>query len=87
MTITQVNSGIYCIKSHLLCNNIQYLKNENNQSEYYLTDVIEIIKNKEQVEVGILNISQKKIIEITGINTMKQLRELEDNIIYKNTYR
>ena len=80
-SITQVNGGIYCIKSALLCNNFKYLHNDNNQSEYYLTDMIEIIKERENKKVGIINTD---FFEIMGINTIAQLRELEENIRNKN---
>lgn len=80
-SITQVNGGIYCIKSALLCNNFKYLHNDNNQDEYYLTDMIEIIKDKEDKKVGIFNSDP---IEIMGINTKEQLKELEEYIQHKN---
>jgi len=80
-SITQVNGGIYCIKSALLCNNFKYLNNDNNQEEYYLTDMIEIIKDNEDKKVGIFNSDP---IEIMGINTKEQLKELEEYIQHKN---
>jgi UDP-N-acetylglucosamine diphosphorylase/glucosamine-1-phosphate N-acetyltransferase len=80
LKIIQVNCGIYCIKSDLLTNNFKYLKNDNKQKEYYLTDIIEIIKREEEIEVDVLNISSKKKYEIIGVNTSQQLKEL-DNLI------
>jgi UDP-N-acetylglucosamine diphosphorylase/glucosamine-1-phosphate N-acetyltransferase len=80
LKIIQVNCGIYCIKSDLLTNNFKYLKNDNKQKEYYLTDIIEIIKREEQIEVDVLNISSEKKYEIIGVNTSQQLKEL-DNLI------
>lgn len=78
LDITQINAGIYSIKSDFLCRNFQHLKNDNNQSEYYLTDMIEIIKREEQVEVLMLDIPTERTIEIMGVNTIHQLRELEE---------
>jgi bifunctional N-acetylglucosamine-1-phosphate-uridyltransferase/glucosamine-1-phosphate-acetyltransferase GlmU-like protein len=80
LKINQINCGIYCIKSNLLCNNLKHLTNKNSQSEYYLTDIIEIIKREECVSVGFLNITSEKIVEIIGVNTIQQLRELEELI-------
>ena len=77
LRITQINAGIYCIKSDLLCKYLPYIKNNNNQGEYYLTDIIEIIKREEQIDVGILEIEKDKTVEIVGINTLEQLCELE----------
>jgi bifunctional UDP-N-acetylglucosamine pyrophosphorylase/glucosamine-1-phosphate N-acetyltransferase len=80
LKILTVNCGIYCIKSKLLCDNFKYLKNDNCQSEYYLTDIIEIINKREKIDVGMLNIDKEKIHEIMGINTINQLTKLEELI-------
>jgi len=76
--ITSVNCGIYCIKSYLLTNYLYYLKNNNKQGEYYLTDIVEIIKTHENIDVGLLEIDEKHVYEILGVNTIQQLRELEE---------
>lgn len=77
LQITKVNTGIYCITSNLLCKYLPYIKNENNQKEYYLTDIIEIIKREENIVVDMLEINEEKIFEVTGVNTKEQLKELE----------
>jgi len=78
LSILQINSGIYCIKSNLLCKYLSYLRNDNNQCEYYLTDIIKIIKDNEKIDIGMLEIEKDKLYEIIGINTIKQLNELEE---------
>jgi UDP-N-acetylglucosamine diphosphorylase/glucosamine-1-phosphate N-acetyltransferase len=78
--ITRVNCGIYSIKSSLLCKYIMELKNENKQKEYYLTDIVEIIKTNEYIEVDMLEIEPDKRKEIIGINTIQQLKDLEELI-------
>ena len=70
LQIFMVNGGIYCIKSVFLYNNFKFLKNNNNQSEYYLTDLIEIIKREEHVTIGLLHVNKDEII---GVNTLEQL--------------
>jgi len=80
LKILQINGGIYCVKSDLLCKNFKHLKNDNMQSEYYLTDMIEIIKREESINVDILNIDTERMIEIIGVNTIQQLKELEELI-------
>ena len=77
LSITKVNTGIYCITSNLLCKYLPHLKNNNNQKEYYLTDIIEIIKKEENIDIDMLEIEKNKIIEVTGINTAVQLQEFE----------
>ncbi|MBE0449411.1 MAG: bifunctional UDP-N-acetylglucosamine diphosphorylase/glucosamine-1-phosphate N-acetyltransferase GlmU [Clostridia bacterium] len=42
--VTEINSGIGLFRAELLKDSLGKLKNENNQSEYYLTDVFEIIR-------------------------------------------
>ena len=71
--INEVNTGIYCFDSVELFNALQKLDNNNAQSEYYLTDVLNIIYNEgKPIESVIL--SDK--YEATGINTKEQLEEL-----------
>jgi UDP-N-acetylglucosamine diphosphorylase/glucosamine-1-phosphate N-acetyltransferase len=73
-----VNAGIYCIQSNLICKYMNFIKNNNNQSEYYLTDLIEIIKTNENISVGMLEIDSSRLIEIMGVNTIQQLNQLEE---------
>ena len=80
LRIAEVNGGIYCIKSNLLCKYFSYLRNDNNQCEYYLTDIIEIIKRHEKINIDMLEIENKKKYEIIGVNTAQQLLELEELI-------
>jgi bifunctional UDP-N-acetylglucosamine pyrophosphorylase/glucosamine-1-phosphate N-acetyltransferase len=77
LEIKQINAGIYCVKQNLLCEHFQYLTNNNNQKEYYLTDLIEIIKTQTNVNIELYNIEAERIVEILGINTLDQLKELE----------
>ena len=44
---------------------------------YYLTDIIELIKNGEQIKIDLYNIPEERQIEIMGVNTTEQLKELE----------
>ena len=78
LSIKKVNGGIYSINSMLLCKYLPYLKNDNNQKEFYLTDIIEIIKREEKIDIDMLEIEKQNIIEIIGVNTIQQLKELED---------
>ena len=63
-------------------NNVQpQLNNNNSQGEYYLTDIIEMIKREENIDIGILKIPEQNVYEIVGVNTIEQLKELEKLII------
>jgi UDP-N-acetylglucosamine diphosphorylase/glucosamine-1-phosphate N-acetyltransferase len=81
LEIKEVNCGIYDIKSKYLCKYLPNLKNNNSQGEYYLTDIIEIIKREENQEIGILKMPEEKVYEIIGVNTIQQLKDLEKLII------
>lgn len=83
LEIKEINCGIYSIKSSYLCKYLPQLKNNNSQNEYYLTDIIEIIKREESNDIGILKIPEENVYEILGVNTTEQLKELE-KIIIKN---
>ena len=41
-----MNAAIYCFDIESLLNSLEKLSNDNNQGEYYLTDVIGILKKK-----------------------------------------
>jgi bifunctional UDP-N-acetylglucosamine pyrophosphorylase/glucosamine-1-phosphate N-acetyltransferase len=75
--IKKINCGIYSFNTEILCKYLPYLNNNNSQKEYYLTDIIEIIKNNEKIKVDMFNIPKNKHHEIMGINTKEQLLELE----------
>jgi UDP-N-acetylglucosamine diphosphorylase/glucosamine-1-phosphate N-acetyltransferase len=77
LEINEINCGIYAINTAYLCKYLPHLKNNNSQNEYYLTDIIEIIKREEQIEVGTYEMPQEDQYETTGINTLEQLKELE----------
>ena len=50
--INEINAGIYIFNNQILFSNINQIKNQNNQSEYYLPDVLPImLKNKHLITV------------------------------------
>ena len=53
------------------------MKNNNAQKEYYLTDILEIIKNNEKIDIEMYNIEKENHHETIGVNTKAQLDELE----------
>ena len=75
-----VNAGIYSFDVNILCNNLPKINNQNAQEEYYLTDIFEIIKNDENITIGLVQLPTHKNIELTGINTKQQLKELESKL-------
>lgn len=78
--IRRVNAGIYVFDRKVLVNNIMKLNNNNAQNEYYLTDVIELIKNNEETKIEMYLQPSHKNYELLGVNNKVQLEQL--NTIY-----
>lgn len=68
--IKEINSGIYCFNGGLLKYALSQIQNDNAQGEYYITDVISILKN-EGHRVGAYIIDDS--VEIHGVNSRVQL--------------
>ncbi|MCB2294893.1 bifunctional UDP-N-acetylglucosamine diphosphorylase/glucosamine-1-phosphate N-acetyltransferase GlmU [Clostridium algoriphilum] len=71
--VKEVNSGMYCFDIEELLNSLNKLNNNNAQKEYYLTDVIGILKNQGS-KVGAFNAS---IEEITAVNSKVELADAQ----------
>ena len=70
--IYEVNSGVYAFDGVKLAAAIGKLKNDNSQSELYLTDVLEILRNDGGSIAAVLI---EDFIEILGVNDRAQLAE------------
>jgi bifunctional UDP-N-acetylglucosamine pyrophosphorylase/glucosamine-1-phosphate N-acetyltransferase len=81
--IREINSGIYCFEASELFQALRRVKPVNEQGEYYLTDVAEIILSLGgKVSVYLHNDPR----EVSGINTRAELAEFE-NLLRRNTIR
>jgi bifunctional UDP-N-acetylglucosamine pyrophosphorylase/glucosamine-1-phosphate N-acetyltransferase len=67
--ICEVNTSIYAFKRGLLGPALRRIKNNNAQSEYYLTDVVEVLTSVGH-RVGAF---QADTVEVTGVNDRWQL--------------
>ena len=75
--VKEINSGIYCFDSKELFRALRKVQPANDQGEYYLTDVAEIIlRNGGKVSVYLHNDAR----EVSGINTRAELAEFENLI-------
>ena len=72
--IKEINSGIIIFKISELFPQLKNIKSNNAQSEYYLTDVMELIGEKMSIHASIIGDSS----EVLGINTVNQLSDLEN---------
>lgn len=85
--IKTINCGIYKFHSKHLTNNLKFLNNNNKQKEYYLTDMIEIIKQNEDEKAVMLNIKQDEQYQVIGVNTKEELIELETLYVHAHLTR
>ncbi len=74
LKIKEINSGIYCFKSADLLEALSCLTANNAQGEYYLTDTLEILKNKGK-KIGAFIVGDNN--ELLGVNARVQLAEAE----------
>ncbi len=72
--IKEVNTGHYCFRSDKIFPLLKELGNDNSQSEYYLTDLMEIMSER-QMRIGTITVSDPKIV--FGVNTENDLAEAE----------
>jgi bifunctional UDP-N-acetylglucosamine pyrophosphorylase / glucosamine-1-phosphate N-acetyltransferase len=73
--VKEINSGIYCFESKALFQALSRVEPANDQGEYYLTDVAEIIMSGGgKVSVYVHNDAR----EVSGINTRAELAEFEN---------
>lgn len=76
--INEINSGVYLIKCDILFNALKEVQNNNAQAEYYLTDVIEILRNR-NYKVAAYQFADFQ--EIQGVNSIEDLKLLENTLI------
>lgn len=75
--IAEINSGIYIVDNKNLFEALKTLKTDNAQGEYYLTDIFNYFKDN-NMKIGA--VPTENNIEITGVNTVEQLEEMEKMI-------
>ena len=81
--IREINSGIYCFDARELFQALRRVEPANEQGEYYLTDVAEIILS---LGGAVTVYRHDDAREVSGINTRAELAEFE-NLMRRNTVR
>ena len=74
LKVNEMNSAIYCFDIELLYESLSKLSNNNEQGEYYLTDVIEILKSAGH-NIGAVVTDFEETI---GVNSRAQLAQAEE---------
>jgi UDP-N-acetylglucosamine diphosphorylase/glucosamine-1-phosphate N-acetyltransferase len=75
-TINQVNSGIYMVRGSVLRRYIPMITNQNEQKEFYLTDMIQLIYEY-PVSIRVMTVLAEDSNPLRGINTPEELAEIE----------
>ena len=78
--ITEINTGVICIKEPILRKYIYMIKNNNNQKEFYLTDLISLLSDNNH---NVSSFSIKDELETMGINSKKDLVSLERKLLVR----
>ncbi|MBN1066493.1 bifunctional UDP-N-acetylglucosamine diphosphorylase/glucosamine-1-phosphate N-acetyltransferase GlmU [Clostridium botulinum] len=74
LKVNEMNSAIYCFDIKLLYESLSKLSNNNEQGEYYLTDVIEILKSAGHNIGAVITDFEETI----GVNSRAQLAQAEE---------
>ena len=74
--ITEINTGTYCFDNQALFDAFKEVSNENVQGEYYLPDVIEIIKKQGEMVTAY---QTNDFDETLGVNDRVALSEAENH--------
>ena len=75
--ISEVNAGIYVFSGEHLFANLRNLSNTNAQGEYYLTDLLAVLRGAGQ-RVGALVVDDP--VEVLGVNSRAELATVEGEI-------
>jgi bifunctional UDP-N-acetylglucosamine pyrophosphorylase/glucosamine-1-phosphate N-acetyltransferase len=74
LAVREINSGIYCFEAVLLWRHLDEIRPNNPAREYYLTDIVEILRAKGHA-LATLRLSDPT--EVLGINTRAELAEVD----------
>ena len=75
--VAEVNSGIYCFEREPLRLALGFLRADNRQQEYYLTDTLSIIRSRGG-RIGVELVADPR--ELNGVNTPEQLEMVEETL-------
>jgi UDP-N-acetylglucosamine diphosphorylase/glucosamine-1-phosphate N-acetyltransferase len=76
--IGEINTGIYCVNTRFLFHVLEKVTNDNQQHEYYLTDIVEIACRE---DVTVKSFIASDYVEVMGINTVEELSRAEKYLL------
>ena len=74
--IDEVNVSLYCFNTDSLLAALPQLNNDNAKSEYYLTDVLEIMKSAGQTLAAVPSVPAEEVLSVNTIEQLEQVNEL-----------
>lgn len=82
--IKEINSGVYCIDNKKLFQYIDEINNSNVQGEYYITDLVEIFKNK-NLKINAIKVPHDEVFGVNDLSSLeKATRMLQKRINNKH---
>ncbi|HON58432.1 MAG TPA: NTP transferase domain-containing protein [Smithella sp.] len=76
--IGEINTGIYCVDTKFLFEALKQVTNDNQQHEYYLTDIVEIAVREDR---NVRTFFVEDYVEVMGINTLDELARAEKHLL------
>jgi UDP-N-acetylglucosamine diphosphorylase/glucosamine-1-phosphate N-acetyltransferase len=76
--IGEINTGIYCVDTKFLFHALGKVTDNNQQREYYLTDIVEIACREGQ---KVKSLIADDYVEVMGINTLDELSRAEKHLL------
>ncbi len=77
--VTEINSGVFLVDKALLFHALDSVTPNNAQGEYYLTDIISILKGENH---KVMAFPVAEFEELQGVNTIDDLKKVE--LVYKS---
>lgn len=82
LAIVEINTGTFCFDSRHLFSALKEIKDDNAQKEYYLTDVMAILRQK-QLKTAVHMTDDSD--EALGVNSAEQKAQLEAKFAHRRT--
>lgn len=79
--VAEINSGIYVVRASLLFSALQQVQNTNAQCEFYLTDIVAILKTQGETISAFI---AENFDELQGINKPEELATAEISFAQRN---
>lgn len=81
LSVKEINSGTFCFDCREMFAALDKVRPNNAQKEYYLTDIIEILRGR---KLPVHAYKAEESAEVLGVNTLAELKKMEEN--YKRCF-